>query len=62
MLPTSRTARFSSGLSVFDFIKRSSTISCTAQSLATLSDYAEVLAVTEGLDAHALSVTIRRNA
>ena len=62
VLPTSRTARFSSGLSVFDFLKRSSIIGCTAQSLATLSDYAEVLAVTEGLDAHALSVTIRRNA
>ncbi len=60
VLPTSRTARFSSGLSVFDFLKRSSIIGCTAQSLAKLSDYAEVLAVTEGLGAHALSVTIRK--
>jgi histidinol dehydrogenase len=55
-----RTARFSSGLSVFDFIKRTSLIGCTPESLAKISEYAEVLAVTEGLDAHALSVTIRR--
>jgi histidinol dehydrogenase len=61
VLPTSRTARFSSGLSVFDFIKRTSIIGCSADALAKLSDYAEVLATTEGLDAHALSVTIRRN-
>ncbi|NBX04337.1 MAG: histidinol dehydrogenase [Alphaproteobacteria bacterium] len=60
VLPTSRTARFSSGLSVFDFIKRSSIIGCTEQSLQALSDYAHVLATTEGLDAHALSVSIRR--
>ena len=60
VLPTSRTARFSSGLSVFDFLKRTSLIGCTAESLNAISQYAEVLAVTEGLDAHALSVTIRR--
>ena len=60
VLPTSRTARFSSGLSVFDFIKRTSIIGCTPESLSKLSDYAEVLATTEGLDAHALSITIRR--
>ena len=60
VLPTSRTARFSSGLSVFDFLKRSSLIGCTPESLASLSDYAEVLAFTEGLDAHGLSVSIRR--
>lgn len=60
VLPTSRTARFSSGLSVLDFMKRSSLVGCTAQSLSTLSDYAEVLANTEGLGAHALSVTVRR--
>jgi histidinol dehydrogenase len=60
VLPTSRTARFSSGLSVLDFMKRSSLVGCTAQSLATLGDYAEVLATTEGLGAHALSVTVRR--
>jgi histidinol dehydrogenase len=60
VLPTSRTARFSSGLSVFDFLKRSSLIGCSAESLGKLGVYAEVLAVTEGLDAHALSVTVRR--
>jgi histidinol dehydrogenase len=60
VLPTSRTARFSSGLSVFDFLKRTSLIGCTPQSFAKLSPYVEVLAVTEGLDAHALSVTVRK--
>jgi len=60
VLPTSRTARFSSGLSVFDFLKRNSLIGCTESSLAKISQYAEVLATTEGLDAHALSVTIRK--
>jgi len=59
VLPTSRTARFSSGLSVFDFLKRTSLIGCSPQALAALAPYAEVLAVTEGLDAHALSVTVR---
>lgn len=60
VLPTSRTARFSSGLSVFDFLKRSSIIGCTPESLEKLSDYAEVLAETEGLHAHGLSVSLRR--
>lgn len=60
VLPTSRTARFSSGLSVFDFLKRTSIIGCSSESLDKLSGFAEVLATTEGLDAHALSVTIRR--
>lgn len=60
VLPTSRTARFSSGLSVFDFLKRSSLIGCTPEALAALSGYTEVLADTEGLHAHGLSVTLRR--
>jgi histidinol dehydrogenase len=59
VLPTSRTARFSSGLSVIDFMKRTSLIGCTPEALAKIKDYAEVLAFTEGLDAHALSVTVR---
>jgi histidinol dehydrogenase len=59
VLPTSRTARFSSGLSVFDFLKRTSLIGCTPQSLAAIGEYADVLATTEGLHAHALSVTLR---
>ena len=61
VLPTSGTARFSSGLSVFDFLKRTSLIGCTAESLKEISDYAEVLATTEGLDAHGLSVTVRKS-
>jgi histidinol dehydrogenase len=60
VLPTSRTARFSSGLSVFDFLKRTSIIGCTPQALGKISDYAEVLAETEGLHAHGLSVSLRR--
>jgi len=60
VLPTSRTARFSSGLSVYDFLKRSSLIGCTPESLKALSGYVEVLATTEGLAAHALSVTLRK--
>lgn len=60
VLPTSRTARFSSGLSVFDFIKRTSIIGCTQRSLAGIADYAWTLAQSEGLDAHALSVAIRK--
>jgi len=61
VLPTSGTARFSSGLSVFDFLKRTSLIGCTPESLQKISGYAEVLAATEGLDAHALSVSIRKS-
>lgn len=61
VLPTSRTARFSSGLSVFDFLKRSSLISCTAGSFEALRQYGEVLAHTEGLEAHRLSLAMRRS-
>jgi len=60
VLPTSRTARFSSGLSVFDFLKRSSIISCTQQSYEAIRQYGEVLAHTEGLGAHELSLAIRK--
>ncbi len=60
VLPTSRTARFASGLSVLDFMKRTSLISCDAKSLAAISPAAEILAHLEGLDAHALSMEIRR--
>ena len=59
VLPTSRTARFSSGLSVFDFLKRSSIIGCTANSLSSLSQAAQILAEVEGLTAHKLSISIR---
>ncbi|MEQ1705508.1 MAG: histidinol dehydrogenase [Rickettsiales bacterium] len=59
VLPTSRTARFSSGLSVFDFLKRTSIIGCSEKSLAEISHYAQTLAESEGLEAHRLSLAIR---
>jgi histidinol dehydrogenase len=59
VLPTGRTSRFSSGLSVLDFLKRSSLISCSADGLRAIGPDAVTLANAEGLQAHALSVTIR---
>ncbi len=59
VLPTARSARFSSGLSVPDFMKRTSLIQCTADSLAAVGPAAVTLARAEGLDAHALSLMIR---
>lgn len=59
VLPTSRTARFSSGLSVFDFIKRTTFIEAQAESLREIGPAAVSLARAEGLDAHALSVSVR---
>ncbi|MFB3101815.1 MAG: histidinol dehydrogenase, partial [Alphaproteobacteria bacterium] len=61
VLPTGRTSRFSSGLSVLDFLKRSSLISCSAEGLRAIGPDAVTLANAEGLQAHALSVTIRLN-
>ncbi len=61
VLPTSRTARFSSGLSVLDFMKRSSLLKLEAEQLATLGPAAITLAESEGLSAHARSVAIRIN-
>ncbi len=61
VLPTSRTARFSSGLSVLDFVKRTSIIGCDADSLGAIGPAAVTLAEAEGLDAHALSIAIRLN-
>ncbi|HEY5047051.1 MAG TPA: histidinol dehydrogenase [Rhizomicrobium sp.] len=61
VLPTSRAARFSSGLSVLDFLKRTSVLSCSPLSLALLGPDAIVLAEAEGLDAHALSIACRLN-
>lgn len=60
VLPTSRTARFSSGLSVFDFLKRTSIAGCSPQAFEKLAPYVEVLADAEGLGAHALSVSARK--
>ena len=61
VLPTSRSARFSSGLSTLDFLKRSSLVCCDAASLAAIGPAALTLARAEGLDAHALSIAIRLN-
>lgn len=61
VLPTSRSARFSSGLGVLDFMKRSSLIECDAEGLRAIGPEAVALARAEGLDAHALSISIRLN-
>ncbi|WP_169543175.1 histidinol dehydrogenase [Sneathiella aquimaris] len=61
VLPTARTARFSSGLSTLDFMKRSSLIKLDADGLGKIGPDAVRLANSEGLGAHALSVSIRMN-
>ena len=59
VLPTARSARFSSGLSVMDFLKRTTLSRMTPQSLREIGPAAEVLARSESLEAHGLSVTAR---
>jgi histidinol dehydrogenase len=59
VLPTGRRARFSSGLGVLDFMKRTTYLQCTAQSLSQIGPAAATLGAAEGLPAHARSVTIR---
>lgn len=61
VLPTARSARFSSGLSVLDFVKRSSILKLGAEQLRLLGPAAIDIAKAEGLDAHAQSVAIRLN-
>jgi histidinol dehydrogenase len=61
VLPTARAARFSSGLGVLDFVKRTSILKCGPEQLRALADAAITLASAEGLDAHARSVAIRLN-
>lgn len=61
VLPTARSARFSSGLSVLDFLKRTSILKCGAHSLEKLGPAAIALGQAEGLDAHARSVALRTN-
>ena len=61
VLPTARSARFSSGLGVLDFMKRTSILKCGPEQLRALADAAVTLAEAEGLDAHARSVAIRLN-
>ena len=59
VLPTGRRARFASGLSVLDFMKRTSFLGCNARALAALGPAAVALADAEGLPAHARSVALR---
>jgi len=59
VLPTGRRARFSSGLSVLDFMKRTSFLACDAKALAAIGPAAVALAEAEGLPAHARSVAVR---
>ena len=59
VLPTGRTARFASGLSVFDFLKRTTWVAADAAALAQVGPAAVALAEAEGLHAHARSVAVR---
>jgi histidinol dehydrogenase len=61
VLPTARSARFSSGLGVLDFMKRTSILKCGPQQLARLAPAVIALGEAEGLAAHARSVAIRIN-
>ena len=61
VLPTARSARFSSGLGVLDFMKRTSILKCGPEQLRALADAAIMLGNAEGLKAHARSVAIRLN-
>jgi histidinol dehydrogenase len=62
VLPTARSARFSSGLGVLDFMKRTSLLKCDARSLEALGPAAVALGKAEGLEAHARSVALRLHA
>jgi histidinol dehydrogenase len=61
VLPTARSARFSSGLGVLDFMKRTSILKCDADALRALGPAAITLGRSEGLEGHARSVAIRLN-
>ncbi len=61
VLPTARSARFSSGLGVLDFMKRTSILKCGPDQLRALGPAAMTLGKAEGLDAHARSVGLRLN-
>ncbi|MEJ5218290.1 histidinol dehydrogenase [Cognatishimia sp. D5M38] len=62
VLPTARSARFSSGLSVMDFLKRTTLSKMTPEGLRAIGPAAETLAQSESLEAHGLSVTARLDA
>ncbi len=59
VLPTARSARFSSGLGVLDFLKRTTLLGASAEAIAAIGPAAVTLATSEGLTAHALSVSLR---
>ena len=59
VLPTARSARFSSGLNVLDYMKKTSILKCSPAALAAIGPAAVVLGEAEGLDAHARSVAMR---
>lgn len=61
VLPTSRSARFSSGLSVLDYVKRTSILRCGPDQLEAIGGAAQTLAKIEGLEAHRKSVAVRSN-
>ena len=61
VLPTARSARFSSGLGVLDFMKRTSLLKCGPEQLRALGGAAMALGTAEGLEAHARSISIRLN-
>ncbi|WP_204113596.1 histidinol dehydrogenase [Shimia biformata] len=62
VLPTARSARFSSGLSVMDFLKRTTLSKMTPEALRAIGPAAETLAISESLEAHGLSVRARLDA
>ncbi|OIQ92376.1 histidinol dehydrogenase [mine drainage metagenome] len=62
VLPTARSARFSSGLGVLDFMKRTTLLGCDPAALGRIGPAAVALATSEGLGAHALSVALRLEA
>jgi len=59
VLPTDRTAKFSSGLNVLDFMKRTTVVKCDKNSLKKIGPSARILADEEGLQAHSLSISKR---
>ncbi len=61
VLPTARSARYSSGLNVLDFMKRTSILKCSAEALRAIGPDAVTLGRSEGLEAHARSVAVRLN-
>ena len=59
VLPTNGTAKFSSGLGVLDFYKRTTIVHCNKESLGIIGKHAITLAEAEGLEAHAMSIALR---